>query len=100
MKSSSKAALQMAISEMIQLHAFDHLLDNEQAKFRSLVSQWLSSEYDPSLSESLSNYLFKANLFGENISPASIQQWIYAMSSNRLMNVDNRGIFEEEFELA
>lgn len=100
MKSSSKATLQMAISEMIQLHAFDHLLDNEQAKFRSLLNQWLSSEYDPSLSESLSNYLFKANLFGDNISPASIQQWIYAMSSNQLMNIENRGIFEEELELA
>lgn len=100
MKSSSKAALQMAISEMIQLHAFDHLLDNEQAKFRNILNQWLSSDYDLALSNSLSNYLFKANLFNENISPATIQQWIYAMSSNQLMIADNSSIFEEEFELA
>ncbi|MFY8026009.1 MAG: hypothetical protein ACOVNO_11690 [Sediminibacterium sp.] len=100
MKSSSKAALQNAISEMIQLHAFDHLLDNEQAEFRNILNQWLSSEYDPAISKTLSSYLFKANLFSENVSPASLQQWIYAMSRNQLMIADNNSVFEEEFELA
>jgi len=85
---------------MIKLHAFDHLLDNEQAKFRNILNQWLSSDYDPAISETLSTYLLQANLFSENISPASIQQWIYAMSSNQLIIADNSSIFEEEFELA
>jgi len=96
MKHSSKAVLQLAISEMIQLRAFDHLLDHEQAKFRNIVNQWLLSENNPELSATLSGYLLKANLFSENISPASIQQWIYAMSSNQLIIADDSSIYEDE----
>ena len=40
MKTNNKAMLYEAVSEFIQLHAFDHLLDNELAQFKNLLQIW------------------------------------------------------------
>jgi len=84
MKTLNKPLMRVAISELIQQHAFDHLLDHDQARFRRVFNQWIATDNDPRLNEELSDYLSKANLFVENMSPAVIQQWIYAMSCNNI----------------
>jgi len=70
MKTCNKALMYDAVSEMIQLHAFDHLLDAELANFKNVLKN-------------------KVNFFVENISPAAIQLWFYALSYNNfsLLNV-------------
>ena len=40
MKTSNKALMYDAVSEMIQLHAFDHLLDAELANFKNVLNHW------------------------------------------------------------
>jgi len=75
MKSNNKAMLYEAVSEFIQLHAFDHLLDPELAQLKSLLNQWAQvSEANEmhELTEKLIPYLSKVNFFVETISPASI----------------------------
>lgn len=66
MKSNNKAMLYEAVSEFIQLHAFDHLLDNELAQLKSLINQW-SQAIDinemKELTEKLVPFLSKANFF-------------------------------------
>ena len=37
MKTNNKAMLYEAVAEFIQLHAFDHLLDNELAQFKNCL---------------------------------------------------------------
>ena len=44
MKANNKAMLYEAVSEFIQLHAFDHLLDNELAQLKSLLNVYTLSE--------------------------------------------------------
>lgn len=102
MKTTNKPLLRVAISELIQLHAFDHLLDQELAKFRNVFNEWSTTEHNQLLNDSLTEYLSKANLFIENISPAVIQQWIYAMSSNNINIAHSSNVFEEyyDYELA
>ena len=89
MKTSNKALMYDAVSEMIQLHAFDHLLDFELANFKNVLNQWVAEENDIALKDKLFVYLNKVNFFVENISPASIQLWFYALSYNNfsLLNV-------------
>ncbi|MEI7960389.1 MAG: hypothetical protein WCH36_05680 [Chitinophagaceae bacterium] len=87
MKSNNKAMLYEAVSEFIQLHAFDHLLDPELAQLKSLLNQWAQvSEANElhELTEKLIPYLSKVNFFVETISPASIQLWFYALSYNEI----------------
>ena len=87
MKTNNKAMLNEAVSEFIQLHAFDHLLDNELAQFKNLLQIW--SETDD-VNEShlmtgkLIPFLSKANFFVETVSPAAIQLWFYALSYNNI----------------
>lgn len=102
MKTTNKPLLRVAISELIQLHAFDHLLDQDLAKFKNIFYQWSVTEQNQLLTDSLTEYLSKANLFVENISPAVIQQWIYAMSSNNINIAQNSNVLEEcfDYELA
>jgi hypothetical protein len=89
MKTNNKALLHDAVSELIQLHAFDHLLDAELANFKNVLNQWVAEENVPTLKEKLFSYLNKVNFFVENISPAAIQIWFYALSYNNfsLLNV-------------
>lgn len=82
MKTCNKALMYDAVSEMIQLHAFDHLLDAELANFKNVLNQWVADENDFTLNEKLFVYLNKVNFFVENISPAAIQLWFYALSYN------------------
>jgi hypothetical protein len=84
MKTSNKALMYDAVSEMIQLHAFDHLLDFELANFKNVLNQWVAEENDATLKEKLFVYLNKVNFFVENISPAAIQLWFYALSYNEI----------------
>lgn len=102
MKTTNKPLLRVAISELIQLHAFDHLLDQELAKFKNIFNQWSITEQNQPLTDSLAEYLSKANLFVENISPATIQQWIYAISSNNINIAHNSSVLEEcyDYEIA
>ena len=44
MKTNNKAMLYEAVSEFIQLHAFDHLLDNELAQLKNLLQVWSETE--------------------------------------------------------
>ncbi len=82
MKTNNKALLHDAVSEMIQLHAFDHLLDAELANFKNVLNQWVADENEHTCKEKLFIYLNKVNFFVENISPAAIQLWFYALSYN------------------
>lgn len=85
MKATNKAMLYEAVSEFIQLHAFDHLLDNELAQMKSVLNAWTLSEEGnktQELTSKLIPLLSKVNFFVETISPAAIQLWFYALSYN------------------
>lgn len=85
MKTNHKALLHDAVSEFIQLHAFDHLMDQELAQLKSLLNQWtLNEEPSKEITEKLVPYLTKVNFFVESISPAAIQLWFYALSYNNI----------------
>ena len=85
MKTNHKALLYDAVSEFIQLHAFDHLMDQELALFKSLLNQWANNEEpNQELTAKLVPYLTKVNFFVESISPAAIQIWFYALSYNNI----------------
>lgn len=43
MKATNKAMLYEAVSEFIQLHAFDHLLDNELAQLKMNILNEIKS---------------------------------------------------------
>jgi hypothetical protein len=87
MKATNKAMLYEAVSEFIQLHAFDHLLDNELAQLKRLLRAYTVSEEGTDVHELTSKLiplLSKANFFVESISPAAIQLWFYALSYNEI----------------
>jgi len=87
MKANNKAMLYEAVSEFIQLHAFDHLLDNELAQLKSLLNAWSLAEEGNEMHEltnKLIPFLIKVNFFVETISPAAIQLWFYALSYNEI----------------
>ena len=88
MKATNKAMLYEAVSEFIQLHAFDHLLDNELAQLKSLLNAYTVAEEGTEemheISSKLIPLLGKANFFVETISPAAIQLWFYALSYNEI----------------
>lgn len=100
MKKNHKAMLHDAVSEFIQLHAFDHLMDQELAQFKNLLNLWAATEQDKQLSEKLFPYLSRVNFFVESISPAAIQLWFYALSYNNIPVVNFTGnINQDNFEL-
>jgi len=87
MKTNNKAMLYEAVSEFIQLHAFDHLLDNELAQLKNLLKIWSETEDANELhylTQKLIPFLSKANFFVETVSPAAIQLWFYALSYNNI----------------
>ena len=87
MITNHKAMLYEAVSEFIQLHAFDHLLDNELAQLKNLVNVWAeTTEVNAlhALTQKLTPLLSKANFFVETVSPAAIQLWFYALSYNNI----------------
>ena len=59
------------------------------AIFKNVLNQWVAEENDATLKEKLFVYLNKVNFFVENISPAAIQLWFYALSYNNfsILNV-------------
>lgn len=87
MNTNNKAMLQEAVSELIQLHAFDHLLDNELALLKKLLNQFAETEdanQSHDIAIQLTPMLGKANFFVETVSPAAIQLWFYALSYNNI----------------
>jgi mannose-6-phosphate isomerase class I len=87
MITNHKAMLYEAVSEFIQLHAFDHLLDNELAQLKNLLNVWAETTDANALHEltqKLTPFLSKANFFVETVSPAAIQLWFYALSYNNI----------------
>ncbi len=87
MKTNNKAMLYEAVSEFIQLHAFDHLLDNELAQLKNLLNIWAETEDGNELhylTQKLTPLLARANFFVETVSPAAIQLWFYALSYNNI----------------
>ncbi len=87
MITNNKAMLYEAVSEFIQLHAFDHLLDNELAQLKNLLKNWAQTKDANELHEltqKLTPLLSKANFFVETVSPAAIQLWFYALSYNNV----------------
>jgi hypothetical protein len=87
MKATNKAMLYEAVSEFIQLHAFDHLLDNELAQLKSSLNAYTLAEEGNERQEITSKLiplLSKVNFFVESISPAAIQLWFYALSYNEI----------------
>ena len=87
MKTNNKAMLYEAVTEFIQLHAFDHLLDNELAQLKCLLKTWSVTEDANDLHEltvKLIPFLSKANFFVETVSQAAIQLWFYALSYNNI----------------
>lgn len=87
MKTNNKAMLYEAVSEFIQLHAFDHLLDQELAQFKSILNQWVITDdvnESHELTQKLVPFLSKVNFFVESISPAAIQLWFYSLSYNEI----------------
>ena len=101
MKTNHKALLHDAVSEFIQLHAFDHLMDQELALFKSLLNQWANNEEpNQELTAKLIPYLTKVNFFVETISPAAIQLWFYALSYNNIPVMHLSGnIVQDNYEL-
>lgn len=96
MKTNNKTMLYEAVSEMIQLHAFDHLLDQELVQFKNVLNQWVSIEHDKDITEKLIPFLSKINFFVETISPASIQLWFCALSYNKISLADMMGTMEQQ----
>jgi hypothetical protein len=87
MITNNKAMLYEAVSEFIQLHAFDHLLDNELAQLKNLLNIWAETNDANELHEltqKLNPLLSKVNFFVESVSPAAIQLWFYALSYNNI----------------
>ena len=88
MKANNKAMLYEAVSEFIQLHAFDHLLDNELAQLKSLLNAYTVSEEGTDLQEITSKLiplLSKVNFFVESISPAAILNVFNTLPSSFMM---------------
>jgi hypothetical protein len=76
-----------SVSEFIQLHAFDHLLDNELAQLKNLLQLWAEADDANELQEltrKLTPLLGKVNFFVETVSHAAIQLWFYALSYNNI----------------
>lgn len=87
MKNHNKAMLHEAVSEFIQLHAFDHLLDNELAQLKNALKTLAQTNDANQLQETITKLkplLSKANFFVETVSPAAIQLWFYALSYNNI----------------
>lgn len=87
MITNNKAMLYEAVSEFIQLHAFDHLLDNELAQLKNLLNIWAETNDANELhvlTQKLTPLLSKVNFFVESVSPAAIQLWFYALSYNKI----------------
>jgi hypothetical protein len=87
MITNNKAMLYEAVSEFIQLHAFDHLLDHELAQLKNLLHTWADcsdANQLHELTQKLIPLLSKANFFEETVSPAAIQLWFYALSYNNI----------------
>ena len=87
MKTNHHLMLCEAVAEFIQMHAFDHLLDNEMAQFKSILHQYANTENANELHEmtkKLIPFLGKVNFFVETVSPAAIQSWFYALSYNNI----------------
>jgi hypothetical protein len=87
MITNNKAMLYEAVSEFIQLHAFDHLLDNELAQLKNLLNIWaetIDANELHELTQKLNPLLSKVNFFVESVSPAAIQLWFYALSYNNI----------------
>jgi len=87
MITNNKAMLYDAVSEFIQLHAFDHLLDNELAQLKNVLKNWaqtIDAKELQELTQKLTPLLSKANFFVETVSPAAIQLWFYALSYNNI----------------
>lgn len=97
MKTNHKALLHDAVSEFIQLHAFDHLMDQELAQFKSVLNQWAcKEEHNNELTEKLIPYLSQVNFFVESISPAAIQLWFYALSYNNIPVMNLTGSIRQD----
>ncbi len=100
MKTNHKALLYEAVSEFIQLHAFDHLMDQELAQLKSLLNLLSTEDLNQEMIEKLIPYLSKVNFFVESISPAAIQLWFYAMSYNNIPILNVTGnIIQDSNEL-
>jgi hypothetical protein len=87
MITNNKAMLYDAVSEFIQLHAFDHLLDNELAQLKNLLKIWAQTKDANELhvlTQKLTPLLSKVNFFVESVSPAAVQLWFYALSYNNI----------------
>ncbi|MEK0423733.1 MAG: hypothetical protein RLZ95_1643 [Bacteroidota bacterium] len=87
MITNNKAMLYDAVTEFIQLHAFDHLLDQELAQLKNLIKTWARTDDANELHEltqKLTPFLSKANFFVETVSPAAVQLWFYALSYNNI----------------
>lgn len=85
MITNNKVLLYEAVSEFIQLHAFDHLLDNELAQLKNLLNVWAETNDANELHEltqKLTPLLSNVNFFVETVSPAAVQLWFFAMSYN------------------
>jgi hypothetical protein len=85
MITNNKVLLYEAVSEFIQLHAFDHLLDNELAQLKNLLNVWAETTDANELHEltqKLTPLLSNVNFFVETVSPAAVQLWFFAMSYN------------------
>ncbi|MFY8185844.1 MAG: hypothetical protein ACOVLD_07255 [Bacteroidia bacterium] len=102
MKTNHKSMLHEAVSEFIQLHAFDHLLDNEFAQLKKLL-QGLSATDDAnelhSSIKKITPILSKVNFFVESVSPAAIQLWFFALSYNNIPIGDLMQDFSNSNEL-
>jgi hypothetical protein len=98
MKTNHQVMLCEAVAEFIQMHAFDHLLDNEMAQFKSILNQYASTEDANELHEisvKLIPFLSKVNFFVETVSPAAIQLWFYALSYNNIPMGDMMPVMAE-----
>jgi hypothetical protein len=64
-------------------------LDVELANFKNVLNHWVAEDNETAFKDKLFVYLNKVNFFVENISPAAIQLWFYALSYNNfsLLNV-------------
>ena len=102
MKTNNKAMLHEAVAEFIQLHAFDHLLDNELAQLKNLLNALSETDDANNLHDincKLTPLLSKVNFFVESVSPAAIQLWFFALSYNNIPIGDLMQDFSNSNEL-
>jgi hypothetical protein len=93
MKKIPYQVLISSTEQLMQQHAFDHLSDDKlnrmRSSFRKLAADNPSLKERKKCEEELLNFYYEADLYGENTTLKSVNDWCAAMSYLGLNNVGN-----------